>query len=205
MRSVAGLIIFAALLWTIMFAPPAPGKVPFWPSMVISTGILAGSFFGVERRNWRARFRFEPRHVWIGLGAAALLYLGFWVGNLISREVLASAGREIGAIHTRKEGANLLWVGLALVFWIGPAEEIFWRGLVQHRLMNRVGPLPGVLLSAGIYAAVHAGSLNLMLVLAALVCGLFWGFLYLWTRSLWPVFISHALWDLVIFVLRPVG
>lgn len=205
MRVLAGLILLSALLWTIMFAPPAPGRVPFWPSMVISTGILAGSFFGVERRNWRARFQFQQRHLWIGLGAAALLYLIFWIGNLVSRELMASAGREIGAIHARKEGANLLWVGLALVFWIGPAEEIFWRGLVQHRFMQRAGPIPGLLLGAGLYAAVHAGSLNLMLVLAALVCGLFWGGLYLWTRSLWPGVISHALWDLVIFVVRPVG
>ncbi len=233
MRVLWLLIIVASLFWMLMFSPRTATHVPFWPAMALATAILAGAFFLVERRDWRERFRFEGRHIWIGLVSAAVLYGIFWGGNLLSRQLLESAGAQISAIHSRKEGANLLWVGAALLLWIGPAEEIFWRGFVQHRLMRRVGSLagphpgangnspdgslggslggslaaslPGTLLAALIYAAVHAWSLNLMLVLAALVCGVFWGLLYWWTRSLWPGVISHGVWDVVIFVLAPIG
>lgn len=233
MRAVWLLVIVASLLWMLMFSPRTAAHVPFWPAMTLATAILAGAFFIVERRDWRERFRFEGRHVWIGIASAGVLYAIFWGGNLLSRQLFDAAGSEISAIHARKDGANLVWVGAALMLWIGPAEEIFWRGFVQHRLMQRSrewagdrdseraggatiaqsgplsgslsGPLAGTLIAALVYAAVHAWSLNLMLVLAAFVCGLFWGLLYLWTRSLWPGIISHAVWDVVIFVLAPIG
>jgi uncharacterized protein len=205
MRIVILLVSAASLFWLLMFFPATTARVPFWPAMVLATAILAGAFFAVERGVWRARFAFEARHLWQGLAAAAALYLIFWAGNELSRQILPFAGGEISAIHARKAESNLWWVGTALLLWIGPAEEIFWRGLIQHRLMRRLGPVGGTLLAALIYAGVHAWSLNVMLVLAALVCGLFWGLLYLWTRSLWPGIISHAVWDLVIFVLLPIG
>jgi membrane protease YdiL (CAAX protease family) len=43
-----------------------------------------------------------------------------------------------------------------------------------------------------------------MLFLAALICGLFWGALFKRYRSVWPVLISHALWDVAIFLLFPI-
>jgi membrane protease YdiL (CAAX protease family) len=42
-----------------------------------------------------------------------------------------------------------------------------------------------------------------MLVLAAAVCGLFWGVIYLKTRSVLLVAVSHTLWDLAVFILVP--
>ena len=54
---------------------------------------------------------------------------------------------------------------------IGPGEEIFWRGYLQRRWQERFGAGRGFLFAAALYAAVHAGSGNVMLVLAAAVCG----------------------------------
>jgi uncharacterized protein len=42
-----------------------------------------------------------------------------------------------------------------------------------------------------------------MLVLAAAACGLFWGFLYLRFKSVLLTAVSHALWDLTVFILIP--
>ena len=44
-----------------------------------------------------------------------------------------------------------------------------------------------------------------MLVLAAGVCGLFWGFLYLRTGSLLINLVSHTAWDIAIFLLFPMN
>ena len=48
-------------------------------------------------------------------------------------------------------------------------------------------------------------ALNFMLLVAAAICGLFWGLIYQRERSLVPVIISHSLWDLIIFVLYPLS
>jgi membrane protease YdiL (CAAX protease family) len=92
-----------------------------------------------------------------------------------------------------------------MIFLIGPGEELFWRGFLQRRLQADYGPWYGFLISAAIYSLVHIGSGNPMLVLAAGVCGLFWGFLYLRYRSLLMNMVSHKLWDVAIFLLFPVG
>jgi membrane protease YdiL (CAAX protease family) len=43
-----------------------------------------------------------------------------------------------------------------------------------------------------------------MLILAALVAGAYWGFLYLSKRDLAALVISHSLWSAVIFAVVPV-
>ena len=88
---------------------------------------------------------------------------------------------------------------------MGPAEEIYWHGFVQRTFSRRFGAVAGVLLTAIIYAAVHVVALNGMLVIAAAVCGLFWGWLYQREQSLVPVIFSHSLWDVLVFVLFPFG
>jgi hypothetical protein len=42
-----------------------------------------------------------------------------------------------------------------------------------------------------------------MLILAAAVCGVFWGWLYLRFRSPLLNVVSHAVWDLLVFVILP--
>jgi membrane protease YdiL (CAAX protease family) len=54
-----------------------------------------------------------------------------------------------------------------------------------------------------LYAGEHIITFNFMLVVAALVCGVFWGWIYKKERGIVTIIISHALWDLMIFVLCP--
>ncbi len=87
---------------------------------------------------------------------------------------------------------------------IGPAEEIFWRGFAQRRMQLAFGPAKGFLVTTAVYALVHIWAFNFMLLMAALICGLFWGWMYLHFKSVWPGLISHAVWDLFIFIIIPI-
>jgi membrane protease YdiL (CAAX protease family) len=93
---------------------------------------------------------------------------------------------------------------LLLLFVIGPSEEIFWRGFVQDTLAQKFGDNSGWIIASLVYGGVHIAAWNFMLFAAALVCGLFWGWVFKKYKSLWPGIISHAIWDLTIFVLIPV-
>jgi membrane protease YdiL (CAAX protease family) len=44
-----------------------------------------------------------------------------------------------------------------------------------------------------------------MLIMAALVCGAFWGLLYMLNKNLLTVLVSHALWDVAVFILFPIS
>jgi len=61
----------------------------------------------------------------------------------------------------------------------------------------------GWLAAALAYCLVHLASGNLVLIGAALVCGLFWGCLFVRYDSLWANIVSHVVWDVGVFILFP--
>jgi membrane protease YdiL (CAAX protease family) len=188
-----------------MFSPWTAHLANFWLVMTLATGVLAGAALLTDRGRLREAYAFRPVHVLIGALSAAQLYLIFWLGNWIAVRLTDFARPQVVGIYATREQAAPWLIGLLLLLWIGPAEEIFWRGFIQRRLAARIGPLLGWLIAGAIYALVHVWALNLMLLLAAALCGLYWGAMYLRYRSVWPSLISHALWDVAVFVLWPIG
>ena len=78
----------------------------------------------------------------------------------------------------------------ALAIWTPVVEETFFRGLVFRGLWNRWGAGVGLVLSAAVFAGMH---FSLAVLLPIFVTGLLLGGLYLYTRSLLPAIIVHAL------------
>lgn len=197
-------VMAAAALWCVLFSPWTRGWVDFWLGMSVAAGLLTAAAVWLERGELWGRLRWKAAHLAIGLVSAALLYAVFLVGDRVGRAILPFAGDQIAAVYARRGSSSPILIGALLLAWIGPAEEIFWRGFLQHRLARRWGRSWGYLTASAIYAAVHLWAGNLMLFLAALVCGLFWGAVYWRWGSLWPGVISHAAWDVLIFVIAPV-
>ena len=173
--------------------------------MTASTGILAGLALWLQRQRLRKLFTFRPIWLLVGPASAALLYGVFAAGRLMSERLFDFARPEISDIYAIGASAPPGVIAALLLLWIGPAEEIFWRGFIQQRLMVAWGRWPGFLVAAGLYTVVHLWAFNGMLLVAALVCGVCWGWMMMRFRSLWPCIISHALWDATIFVLLPLN
>ncbi len=140
----------------------------------------------------------------LGLASAAVLYLVFYAGNQWAHYIIPGAGAQVGGIYSLGTGTNRVLIFLLLFFITGPGEEIFWRGFLQERMMERWGKAPGFLTATSVYAAVHIFSWNVILILAALVAGTFWGLLYVWRRDLTVQIASHSFWSAVIFAVAPV-
>ncbi|OPY04390.1 MAG: CAAX amino terminal protease self- immunity [Syntrophaceae bacterium PtaB.Bin038] len=204
MTSVVRLCALAALFWFVLFSPWTAPRLNFWLVMAMATAVLSAAGLWLQRAHLREIYAFRPSHVLIGLASALILYAVFWVGNLVSTQVFQFAKPEIAGIYSIRAQASPLVIGLLLLFWVGPAEEIFWRGFVQERLYERYGGMGGYLVASLVYAAIHVFGFNFMLFMASLICGLFWGAMYLRYRSVWPGLISHAVWDVLIFVVIPV-
>ncbi len=200
-RSITGLIVsiaIAAGLWLYMFGF---ASTPFWPSMIVSTSILTLLSIALARRSILRECRI--REIGIGIIATVVLYVIFYSGNLVVRHLFAHGGEAIGSIYTLKGHYPLWFLTLTLLFPIGPGEELFWRGMIQAELTRRLSPWPALILSTVIYAAVHIPSRNPVLLLAAFTGGLFWGVLFIWRRSIIAPIVSHALWDILVFVYFP--
>lgn len=198
-------IIIAAGLWFFMFSPWTAGMFNFWFAMSISASILwlLSIFPG---KNFSKQFSFSSKEVALGLVSAVALYGVFYLGNYLSTAWFDFAKPQIGNIYSMKDGNNLYLVGVLLLILIGPAEEIFWRGYVQRTLGNKYGDWTAFILTTLVYTLVHIWSFNFMLIMAAMVCGAFWGLMFMFNKkNLVSLVISHAVWDLSVFILFPIG
>ncbi|MHC4563920.1 MAG: lysostaphin resistance A-like protein [Planctomycetota bacterium] len=203
MKCLAVSLVAACAFWLLLFSPWTADLVPFWASMAAATGVLAGLALWGQRQDLGSLFAFRRMWLAVGLGGAAVLYGVFWIGRVVSLAIFDFAPSQIASVYELRAGAPAAVIAVLLVVWIAPAEEIFWRGFLQKRLADRIGPWRGYLVAAVLYAAVHVWAFNVMLLIAALVCGVFWGWLMLRCKSLWPGIISHAAWDVTVFVLAP--
>lgn len=204
MKRVWFLILLAFLLWTLMFSPWTAPHLPFWWTMTFSACTLT-VLSTVFSPGWWKHLRWSVSNILLGLAIAIALWCVFWVGNEVSQWLFPFARPQVNLIYGMKAGESPWLISALLLFLIGPAEEIFWRGYVQRRLSLRYNPNVGFLLATACYTLVHVASLNFMLIMASMVCGIAWGGLYrLFPRWFLAIVLSHALWDAAVFVWFPI-
>lgn len=204
MKRLVFTIILAAVLWSIMFLPVTAPHINFWWMMTGSACILS-TLSTIFNPGWWKRVKLSGRGVLEGIAIAVALWGIFWIGDKLSQIIFNFARGQVDLIYGMKEGESPWLLTALMLLLIGPAEEIFWRGYVQQTLQNRWNPNAGFVVTTLIYAIVHAGSCNFMLVMAALVAGAAWGLLYrLFPDKFFAIILSHALWDVAVFVWFPI-
>ena len=197
-------ILTAFALWTAMFSPLTAPHINFWIAMSISATILI-TIATFTRPSWPRDFKWSMTDILLGIAIAAALWGVFWMGDKISQFIFDFARPQVDSIYAMKDGSSSTLIAIALLLLIGPAEEIFWRGYVQRTLSQKWGANKGFIVATAIYTLVHIGSLNFMLIMAAMVCGIAWGLLYrLMPERFTAITLSHALWDAAVFVIFPI-
>lgn len=196
------LVMVALALAFIFFGLTFRGpRSRFWQRMTW-TGLTLGSLSLIAQPRLR-RTRFGPREVALGLGSASILYVIFQIGDRLTRLILPKGATEIGAIYGLEKLRPRQELAARLAFIIGPAEELFWRGLVQAKLMEQFGLLPGYIMGTAAYGGAHLVTGNFTLIGAATVAGAFWGGLAALGVPLGALIISHSFWDVFIFLIAP--
>ena len=227
-RNLVIAVLAAALLWFYMCSPWTAGRPNFWIVMSCSAMILttlAVSFTPKAER--KIRIDRPLLQIAGGIALAFALWGIFWIGDKASQWLFDFARPEVDAVYSMKTGLPTWLIAVLLLVLIGPAEEFFWRGYVQKTLSKLFSAKDGArsdapahstavaatgraatwafIATAVIYALVHIWSFNFMLIMAALVAGLVWGFIYrICPKALPALIISHALWDVLVFVVMPI-
>jgi membrane protease YdiL (CAAX protease family) len=204
MRKVVYTIIIAAVLWTIMFCPYTSDYVNFWWMMTFSALTLSYLSTLFESK-WLQSLNLNVSNVLYGIVIAVALWGIFWIGDKAATFLFDFARPQVDMIYGMKDGESLWLLTFLMLFIIGPAEEIFWRGYVQRRFSEHYSPNVGFVITTIIYAAVHLGACNFMLFMAAAVAGFFWSLIYrFFPNKLFALIISHALWDVAVFIWFPI-
>jgi len=200
-------VLFTYVAMVPMFVLRRLGPLDFWWWMAANGAVLTAAGWAADpelRRELSADLRCG---YWAkiagGLASAVALGVVFALGNVVLRSLVPAAGDWIARIYQLRDQASSWRIGLLLLFVIGPAEEIVWRGVVQRGFVVRFGPRLGIAMAVAAYTGIHVATGNPVLLLAAVVAGIWWGWMYHRWRSLTANAVSHAVWDVMVFVLAP--
>ena len=191
-------VVLSFILWYIVFLFDVLSG--FWVRVTIASIFLA--FFAF----WASGNMFEveiPRilEVLKGVISGVFLYGLFKVGYAVFQTLVMRSAENVYAMRS---DSPLIHVVLFLVV-TSFCEEYFWRWFIQGFMVSRIGVVSGILLTTFLYGAIHLPTMNLPLVFAAFIAGLFWGILYEYSRSIWIVVFSHMVWTELIFVFSPLS
>ncbi len=194
------------------FAIVAASMVPLF--LVPRDYFAAATFFAtgcmILAAYWLGALR-KPRGIaysalGLGLLAAGLLYLVFYAGGWAIDSFHPfgiSSASEASIYSLIASPSNPLYVQVLLLLLDSAGFESFFRGTLQLRLQSKVGvaAAPAVAL---IDASIHVISLNPIWVGGTFLTDLVWGLTYYYGKGLQGSYLSHFVWDVAIFIVRPV-
>lgn len=199
--------ILAAVLFIPLFMVQQLGPLDFWWWMSFNLIILTSLAFSLDK-SYRPFLtedlgKAAGKKVLTGLASALILYGVFFAGNYLSRRMFDFAGEGIQGVYDFKGDAGSFRIVFLMAFIIGPGEELFWRGFLQRHFQEKTSKITGFIIATAIYTGIHVFTGNIMLILAALFAGLFWGWMYMKYRSMVMNIVSHTVWDVVVFIVFP--
>jgi membrane protease YdiL (CAAX protease family) len=99
---------------------------------------------------------------------------------------------------------------LEQVLFIAFAEEVLWRGYFQKRLSDWMGSHKGILLSSFVFGLGHIVTIfaiegylvptdSIITLVQTTIGGLIFGYLFYWSRSIWPGALVHLFGNIFLF------
>ncbi len=156
--------------------------------------LLAGGAALISPRPWRERLGLvRPRLPWRMMvpclvGTMATGTLGMLVLALFFHA--PSPGLlEVLAVQSAFRGPSLLYGILTFGLFVGFAEELFFRGYLQTRLLRRWRPLPVFLVVNLLFGLAHIDPHHMV---TTFILGLWLSVLCWRAHSVWPAVICHA-------------
>lgn len=166
---------------TRMFGTPAPATGIAFAASLLAVAAAAG---------WRpARPRWRDAAAGLGGGVA-----------LVAVPLLAAppAAPRMAALHIT--AAVLAWAAVVAV--VGVAEEALFRGVLQPRLAERFGVVPGVILTAALFGLLHVPFYGWGALPVDVAAGIWLGWLRQATGSVTAPAVAHVIADWSTWLLR---
>ena len=142
-----------------------------------------------------AQFGLRRTALWPAVGWTLVAWAGFFAFSAIWSVALNISDSddlpdELGADSS---DVALVFVALLVCVMAPIAEELFFRGFTFTALRGRLGMLPAAVVTGMIFGAIHLGGTQVEFIVPLMVFGFFLCLLYVWTDSLLPCIVLHAL------------
>ena len=194
--AVAGFLAEAGSWWAVR-----TGRLRLWRALPVTLAAMAVAAVLV-RPPIAATEVTVPTALAVGAASGVVLYLA-------TRAFVAIASRwepfRRATVDIYSE-ARPISLALALTLSVAvmvPAEELFWRGLVQPELAEHLDAATAAILTWLAYTAVNVPSRSVPIVLGAAVGGAVWAGLAWWSGGMLASLVSHILWTGLMLALPP--
>ncbi|KOC92879.1 CPBP family intramembrane glutamic endopeptidase [Winslowiella iniecta] len=115
----------------------------------------------------------------------------YWLLLIAALPLLLLLATAAGGLKLELHYPTWFWqFALANLFFVSLAEEALFRGYLQRRLSQLIGPVNGLLISALLFGISHLAGGTLLVVFATLA-GVIYGLAWMWTGSLWVAALFH--------------
>jgi len=179
-----------------------PSCGPWLANSVVTIPILiAVLVWGETARNLQLTLRAATLSAAVGLTLALASWL---LVPPLARE-FPSLGTELKSLYLILNRPPGPLKALPLLLLTTTAEELVWRGELVSWLKQRYGLATTVVISTLSYSLPIAASKSLLLFCVATGLGAILTLQRIATRSWVAPLISHAIWSLGVFVIRPIG
>lgn len=160
----------------------APMFIPIF--FIVREGMFSPSEVGLTTRRF---WFFLPLAVAVGFA------LGFGEYNVLHTDVL------IPDLSLK----NLLILSLTMIFFVGLVEEFIFRSSLQTVMEERIGPIPGLLVTSIIFGIMHSGYHIPLEIIYVSFAGVVFGLLFWITKSLPVISVAHGATNVSLFLISP--
>jgi len=148
------------------------------------------------------------RDVGVIIGGYFLAFAGVIVGSLIISQFQVETGRNQVADIAIQNPGIILYLIPVMLFVVGPSEELLFRGVVQGRLREALGPVPAILIASAAFAGMHGIALvggstvgNLLVLTLLLSPALVLGTAYEYTDNIVVPAVIHGVYNSTLVLL----
>lgn len=168
---------------------------------ISATSLAAVALLGavVSPEPWRQRLRLATAGV--TAGRVALVVIGVLaVSQALDSCIVLLGLHRFGALEhinrvlARASGGMLALLAVAVALGPGLAEELFFRGYMQTRLVQRIGPAAAIAATAACFGLIH---FDLVHTPVAAILGVFLGWATERTGTVVPAMVAHVVNNLV--------
>jgi uncharacterized protein len=210
--ALVGFAIAVGLSFAVLYALRANGKPGGESAELVLTEValwlpMLGACWFVSRRRGERSFAVDFGLRWrpmdIGLGLAGSLAARSTESIVLLPVVLLQPHFQLPEVSEFQQFTTGVsgWIVLALVTCVGApiVEELFFRGLIQTRLVGRYGPIVGIGVTAVLFGGAHligwSGPISLVYALAIVGAGVALGTMRHLTGRLGTSMMTHCFFN----------
>ena len=139
-----------------------------------------------------------------GVAGAVVMAIGTYVAYGIAATTAPDLVAQANVLYDALDAPPGRWLALPVVALVVAAEEVVWRGLGVE-LVSAAGRPKWVVwaFALALYVVPQLVGGSVVLILLATVAGGVWTAQRLWEGNVVTPFVTHLVWDVIVFVLVP--